>query len=121
MTSDLFLFQDGKRFDEILKTLKLQKRGAGGVDTVAEGGLFDISNADRLGFSEVCYFVHSHAHVYILYRNVVWRGIRFADVIVFCVQVQLVQQVVDGVNLLVEMEKKLEKGESIDSLMPKKK
>ena len=39
----------------------------------------------------------------------------------FCVQVQLVQQVVDGVNLLVEMEKKLEKGESIDSLMPKKK
>ena len=34
-------------------------------------------------------------------------------------QVQLVQEVVDGVNLLVEMEKKLEKGESIDSLMPK--
>lgn len=26
---------------------------AGGVDTAAEGGTFDISNADRLGFSEV--------------------------------------------------------------------
>merc|ERR1712241_1522031 len=32
---------------------RLQKRGAGGVDCAAEGGLFDISNADRLGFSEV--------------------------------------------------------------------
>merc|ERR1711976_369677 len=36
----------------ILKKLRLQKRGAGGVDCAAEGGLFDISNADRLGFSE---------------------------------------------------------------------
>ena len=64
MTLHLFSFQDGKRFDEILKTLKLQKRGAGGVDTVAEGGLFDISNADRLGFSEVCKRVHTHAHMH---------------------------------------------------------
>ena len=45
--------QDTKRFEAILKALKLQKRGAGGVDTVAEGGLFDISNSDRLGKSEV--------------------------------------------------------------------
>jgi len=71
-------------FDSTLKTLRLQKRGTGGVDTAAEGGTFDISNADRLGFSEV----------------------------------QLVQGVVDGVNLLVEMEKRLEKGESIDDLIP---
>ena len=35
-----------------------------------------------------------------------------------CRQVSLVQQVVDGVNLLVEMEKKLEKKESIDDLLP---
>lgn len=54
------------------------------MDATPEGGLFDISNLDRLGFSEV----------------------------------ELVQSVVDGVKLLIEMEKKLEKGESIDSLMP---
>jgi len=41
------------RFEEVLDKLRLQKRGAGGVDCAAEGGLFDISNADRLGFSEV--------------------------------------------------------------------
>lgn len=32
-------------------------------------------------------------------------------------QVQLVQTVIDGVNLLIEMEKMLEKGKSIDSLI----
>lgn len=51
------------------------------------GGVFDISNADRLGFSEV----------------------------------ELVQMVVDGVKLLVDMEKRLEKGQSIDDLMPAQK
>merc|ERR1711935_1203058 len=40
-------------WNEILTKLRLQKRGTGGVDTAAEGGVFDISNADRLGFSEV--------------------------------------------------------------------
>lgn len=60
---------------------------AGGVDTAAVGGVFDISNADRLGFSEV----------------------------------ELVQMVVDGVKLLIEMEKRLEKGQSIDDLMPDQK
>ncbi|MEQ2161582.1 hypothetical protein GOODEAATRI_010933, partial [Goodea atripinnis] len=59
----------------------------GGVDTAAVGGVFDISNADRLGFSEV----------------------------------ELVQMVVDGVKLLVDMEKRLEKGQSIDELMPAQK
>ena len=42
--------------------------------------IFDISNADRLGFSEV----------------------------------QLIQMVIDGVNFLIKMEKKLEAGEKID-------
>ena len=60
---------------------------AGGVDTASVGGVFDISNADRLGSSEVY-------------------------------QVQLV---VDGVKLMVEMEKKLEKGESIDGMIPAQK
>jgi creatine kinase len=40
-------------FGKILQKLRLQKRGLGGVDTAAVGGTFDISNADRLGFSEV--------------------------------------------------------------------
>lgn len=119
------------KFEEVLKRLRLQKRGtgeysgyyvcscsgvcqhsleddlhhfyynsvwdqvgglhtfplSGGVDTAAVGGVFDISNADRLGFSEV----------------------------------ELVQMVVDGIKLLVEMEKKLEKGQSIDDMMPAQK
>nr|XP_043898297.1 creatine kinase, testis isozyme [Solea senegalensis] len=75
------------KFDEVLKRMRLQKRGTGGVDTDAVGGVFDISNADRLGFSEV----------------------------------ELVQMVVDGIKLLVEMEKKLEEGQPIDDLMPTQK
>ncbi|KAI9528238.1 hypothetical protein NQZ68_021887 [Dissostichus eleginoides] len=59
----------------------------GGVDTAAVGGVFDISNADRLGFSEV----------------------------------ELVQLVVDGVQLLVQMEKQLEAGGELDDLMPEQK
>uniref|UniRef100_A0A8C0J8F7 creatine kinase n=1 Tax=Chelonoidis abingdonii TaxID=106734 RepID=A0A8C0J8F7_CHEAB len=76
-----------EKFGEILKRLRLQKRGTGGVDTAAVGGVFDVSNADRLGFSEV----------------------------------ELVQMVVDGVKLLIEMEKRLEKGQSIDNLIPAQK
>ena len=53
LTTLSLLFQNGERFNNILNALKLQKRGAGGVDTQAEGGLFDISNADRLGHAEV--------------------------------------------------------------------
>lgn len=60
---------------------------AGGVDTASVGGVFDISNADRLGSSEV----------------------------------DQVQLVVDGVKLMVEMEKKLEKGEAIDGMIPAQK
>jgi len=73
------------KFGDILNKLRLQKRGTGGVDTAAEGGVFDISNTDRLGFSEV----------------------------------DLVQKVIDGVQLLIQMEKKLENEESIDDLIPK--
>ncbi len=62
----------------------MQKRGTGGVDTAAQGGILDISNADRIGFSEV----------------------------------QLVQMVVDGVKLLVDMEKCLEAGSPIDDILP---
>merc|ERR1712136_112051 len=59
----------------------LQKRGTGGVDTASTDGTFDISNADRIGFSEV----------------------------------ELVQMVIDGIELLIQFEKKLEAGENIDA------
>lgn len=72
------------RFEDILKKLRLQKRGTGGVDTASTDGIFDVSNLDRLGFSEV----------------------------------ELVQKVVDGVKLLVDMEKCLMEGKSIDDLVP---
>lgn len=57
------------------------------MDTAAVGGVFDVSNADRLGFSEV----------------------------------ELVQMVVDGVKLLIEMEQRLEQGQAIDDLVPAQK
>uniref|UniRef100_A0A8D2DBW3 Creatine kinase B-type n=1 Tax=Sciurus vulgaris TaxID=55149 RepID=A0A8D2DBW3_SCIVU len=63
-----------EKFSEVLKWLRLQKQGTGGVDMAAMGGVFDVSNADHLGFSEV----------------------------------ELVQMVVDGVKLLIEMEQQLE-------------
>jgi len=44
---------EGKHFLTILEKMRLQKRGAGGVDAEAVGGIFDISNADRIGFSEI--------------------------------------------------------------------
>ena len=77
------LSKDEGRLDGVLTKLRLQKRGTGGVDTASVGGVYDISNADRQGNSEV----------------------------------EQVQRVIDGVQLLIEMEKKLEKGESIDDLI----
>lgn len=71
-------------FDEILSSLRLQKRGTGGVDTDFKNGIFDISNIDRIGFTEV----------------------------------QLVQIVVDGVELLIQMEKRLENKSWIHDLLP---
>lgn len=47
-----WIWQD-TRFSKILDNLRLQKRGTGGVDTAAVGDVFDISNNDRLGKSEV--------------------------------------------------------------------
>ena len=41
------------KFNDVLKAMKLQKRGTGGVDTASTDGTFDISNSDRLGKSEV--------------------------------------------------------------------
>ncbi|XP_026862082.2 creatine kinase S-type, mitochondrial [Electrophorus electricus] len=47
------LLSKDPRFSKILDNLRLQKRGTGGVDTAAVGDVFDISNLDRLGMSEV--------------------------------------------------------------------
>jgi len=74
-----------KNFTTILSNLRLQKRGTGGVDTKGSGGTWDISNNDRLGFSEL----------------------------------ELVQMVVNGINMMCAMEEKLEKGETIDDMIPK--
>lgn len=42
-----------ENFKKVLGSYKLQARGTGGVDTGAnDEGIWDISNADRLGFSE---------------------------------------------------------------------
>ncbi|MBN3317597.1 KCRS kinase, partial [Atractosteus spatula] len=73
------LLSKDPRFGKILDNLRLQKRGTGGVDTAAVGDVFDISNNDRIGRSEV----------------------------------ELVQLVIDGVNYLIECEKRLEKGQDI--------
>jgi len=73
-----------EKFADILKNMRLQKRGTGGVDKMDDSGWFDISNSDRIGKSEL----------------------------------ELVQLVCDGVNLFIQMEQSLEKGESIDALIP---
>ena len=96
------------RFGEVLKKLRLQKRGTGGVDTAAEGSTYDISNIDRLGKSEVGW-PYCSVCVYVCVSHVVLA----------CLQVELVQTVVDGVNLIIEMEKALENGKTIDNLIPK--
>ena len=69
-----------KEFENILKSLQLQKNKTGSTNT----DTYDISNADLLGSSEV----------------------------------ELVQKVVNGVKLLILMEKTLEDGKSIDNLIP---
>ena len=73
------------KFNEILSKLRLQKRGTGGVDTESTDATFDISNLDRIGYSEV----------------------------------ELVQNVIDGVNTLVQFEKALEQEKNIDDAVGK--
>jgi len=47
------LFSARADFKEICGKMGLQTRGTGGVDSASTGGTWDISNADRLGKSEV--------------------------------------------------------------------
>lgn len=46
-------FSDREDFKEVLGRLGLQARGGAGVDSDSVGGIWDISNADRLGKSEI--------------------------------------------------------------------
>jgi len=46
-------FSARKDFKDIMKKMKLQARGTAGVDSASTGGTWDISNADRLGMSEI--------------------------------------------------------------------
>ncbi|XP_072163723.1 arginine kinase-like [Diadema setosum] len=72
------------RCKAICTALRLQMRGTSGEFTEGVGGVYDISNLDRLGTSEV----------------------------------EQVQCVIDGVSTIIEMEKRLEKDEDIEDLMP---
>merc|ERR1712183_1246680 len=47
------LAKDEKKLDKVLALLRLQKRGTGGIDTASSDGTYDVSNADRIGYSEV--------------------------------------------------------------------
>ena len=47
------MFSARPDFKDILADLGLQARGTAGVDSASVGGTWDISNADRLGKSEV--------------------------------------------------------------------
>merc|ERR1712164_139019 len=47
------LFSARPDFKQILGKMKLQARGTAGVDSDSKGGVWDISNADRLGMSEI--------------------------------------------------------------------
>ena len=47
------LFSARADFREVCGKMGLQTRGTAGVDSASTGGTWDISNADRLGKSEV--------------------------------------------------------------------
>uniref|UniRef100_UPI00398F2C05 creatine kinase M-type-like isoform X1 n=2 Tax=Pristiophorus japonicus TaxID=55135 RepID=UPI00398F2C05 len=76
-----------EKFGEILQRLRLEKNFTGAACASVESEVWDISNADRIGFSEV----------------------------------QLLQLVVDGIKLLINMDKYIEQGRPIDDLFPTQK
>merc|ERR1719277_105412 len=47
------LSKDKDRFKAVLKKMRLQMRGTAGVDSTEDTGVWDISNADRIGKGEV--------------------------------------------------------------------
>jgi creatine kinase len=81
------LLSSREDFRDICSGMGLQARGTAGVDSASKGGTWDISNADRLGKSEV----------------------------------QLVNVFIEGVAQYIKWEQMLEKGQSVDHLLPKRK
>ena len=79
------LSENVEQFEEICKNLYLQPRGSSGEHSAAVGGVWDVSNKQRIGLSEA----------------------------------ELVQKMVNGIKVLIQMEQKLEAGESIEELIPK--
>ncbi|XP_069787325.1 creatine kinase M-type-like isoform X2 [Narcine bancroftii] len=75
------------KFEEILQRLRLENKITGAAFPSIESDVYEISNADRIGFSEV----------------------------------QLSQLVIDGIKLLMNMDKKMEQGKSINDLIPAQK
>jgi len=82
---NLPLLSKRKDFKKIAGKMGLQVRGRRGVDSASEGGIFDISNADRIGKSEIT----------------------------------LVNTFIEGAATFIKWEGMLEKGQSIDKLVPK--
>lgn len=147
LSTDTFSGHQDSRFPKILENLRLQKRGTGGVDTAATGSIFDISNLDRLGKSEVsarqgCFWGGKFWTAQCApaaqgpcagagTRVQWWHCLRLAPVgpagawlpwrpktalesqHVLLMQVELVQLVIDGVNYLIDCERRLEKGQDI--------
>lgn len=72
------------KFKALCDSMKVQPRGTGGEHTANVGGVYDISNKQRIGRSEV----------------------------------QLVQTMIDAVSKMIELEKVLEAGGSIDAQVP---
>merc|ERR1719311_1481920 len=63
-------------FKTLLKTMGLQARGTGGVDSASTGGTWDISNADRIGKGEVqlCNILIEGATKLIKWENMMEEG-----------------------------------------------
>ncbi|EQC41958.1 hypothetical protein SDRG_00807 [Saprolegnia diclina VS20] len=78
------LSEDLERFEKLCGLLNLQPRGMNGEHSASVGGVYDVSNKQRIGYSEA----------------------------------ELVQTMINGIRLLIDLEKKLEAGESIDGLLP---
>jgi len=75
-----------KDFKEICAKLKLQARGTGGVDSASTGGTWDISNADRLGFSEtqlVNVFINGVANC-VYWEGLLEKGESIEDDLIKC-------------------------------------
>jgi len=53
MLINLPLFSARADFKDVMKAMRLQARGTAGVDSASTGGKWDVSNADRIGKSEV--------------------------------------------------------------------